>query len=126
MTVYHSVLSLTDVAILAELLNEVAPYWDIFLGQIGVPHNMRDQIKSDNRGHQQFSKCCLLEGLNHWVQSDEMATYGRITAALRGSILSNEVLAKTVEQFAKTHASSTGKPSTCSCKTVYLLSLALR
>ena len=114
MTVYHSEVSPADVDMLESLLDEVAPYWDIFLGQIGVPHNMRDQIKSDNRGHPQFSHCCLLDGLNHWVQSEDRATYGRITAVLRGSILNNEVLAKRVEQFVQSYIYSLCKFSTCS------------
>ena len=121
MTVYHSEVSPHHVDMLAELLREVAPYWDIFLGQIGVPHNMRDQIQRDNRGHPQFSHCCLLDGLNHWVQSEDRATYGRITAVLRGSILNNEVLAREVEQLVQCHSSSLRKLSTCSPTLYYKL-----
>ena len=102
---YMHVVLLADVDLLANLLYELAAYWEVFLGQLGLPQYLQDRIKTDNGGLPMFSVRCLLDGLHHWVQSDDRPTYGRITAVLRGSVLNNEVLAKRVEQFVESHTS---------------------
>ena len=98
--VAHAVVSPADVDMLAELLSEVAAHWDLFLGQLGLPQYVRDVIKNHNANMAKFSVRCLLEGLHGWVESEDRPTYGRITAALRGSTVRNEALAQRVEQFA--------------------------
>ena len=95
-----------DVDMLAGLLSEVAAHWDIFLSQLGVTKAVRDELRHDNARMPKFSVRCLLEGLHHWVESEDRPTYGRITATLRGSTVRNESLAQRVEQFAETHTSS--------------------
>ena len=100
-----------DVDMLAELLSEVAAHWDLFLGQLGLPQHVRDEIRHDNARMAKFSKRCLLEGLHGWVESEDRPTYGRITTALRGSTVRNEALAQRVEQFAE-------RQQTCKSDTV--------
>ena len=103
-TVAHAVVSPADVDMLAELLSEVAAHWDLFLGQLGLPQHKRDVIRQDNARMAKFSVRCLLDGLHGWVESEDRPTYGRITAALRGSTVCNEALAQRVEQFAERHS----------------------
>ena len=62
-------------------------------------------IKNGNARMAKFSVRCLLEGLRGWVESEDRPTYGRITAALRGSTVCNELLVQRVEQFTESHSS---------------------
>ena len=87
------------VAGLAEVLVGVAGSWDIFLGQLGVKTGEIDCIRSDHQSN--FSKRCLLQGLDHWVLSDASPTYERVARALRGDMLHQDQLAVEVEEFAK-------------------------
>ena len=100
-------MSAADVDMLAGLLSEVAAHWDLFLGQLGLPQHVLEQIKYDNARYPKFCQRCLLEGLHCWMESEDRPTYGRITAALRRSTVRSEALAQRVEQFAERQHSST-------------------
>ena len=115
-TVAHAVVSPADVDMVAELLSEVAAHWDLFLGQLGLPQHKRDVIKNDNANKAKFSVRCLLDGLHGWVESEDRPTYGRITAALRGSTVCNEALAQRVEQFAESHSSGMSNAAVIICE----------
>ena len=86
---------------LASVLIGVAGSWDLFLGQLGIDSGEIDCIRNDNAQKSNFSKRCLLQGLDHWVLSDASPTYERVARALRGDMLHQDQLAVEVEQFAK-------------------------
>ena len=86
---------------LADVLVGVAGSWDIFLGQLSVDSGEIDCIRNDNAQKSNFSKRCLLQGLDHWVLSDASPTFERVARALRGDMLHQDQLAVEVEQFAK-------------------------
>ena len=88
------------VAELAALLDEMAAYWNLFLGQLGVPQGKLDQIQLQSVGQPKVAQYCLTRGLHHWVVSDESPTYETIIAVLNGDFLPNKPLARKVEVFA--------------------------
>ena len=88
------------VAALMELLvTDLAGRWELFVGQLGVSQGVRDQIKRDNNDKPQASKHCLQSGLSCWVNSDDLPTYSKISAVLRGRTVTNKSLARKVEQL---------------------------
>ena len=100
------------VAELAALLDEMAAYWNLFLGQLGVSHGKLDQIQLQSIGQPNVAQYCLTRGLHHWVVSDESPTYEKIIAVFNGNFLTNRPLARKVEDFAQSvetvpHASTT-------------------
>ena len=100
------------VAELAALLDEMAAYWNLFLGQLGVPQGKLDQIQLQSIGQPNVAQYCLTRALHHWVVSDESPTYEKIIAVFNGNFLTNRPLARKVEEFAQSvetvpHASTT-------------------
>ena len=87
------------VAALMELLADLAGRWELFVGQLGVSQGVREQINRDNAHKPDFSKHCLQSGLYCWVNSDDLPTYSKISAVLRGRTVTNESLARKVEQL---------------------------
>ena len=107
-----SVVTAERVAELAALLDEMAAYWNLFLGQLGVSHGKLDQIQLQSIGQPNMAQYCLTRGLHHWVVSDERPTYEKIIAVFNGNFLANRPLARKVEEFAQSvetvpHASTT-------------------
>ena len=100
---YHlfppSVVTVERVAELAALLDEMAAYWNLFLGQLGVPQGKLDQIQLQSVGQPNVAQYCLTRGLHHWVVSDDNATYEKIIAVFNGRFLTNIPLARKVEEF---------------------------
>ena len=97
-----AVVSLEDVDMLAGLLSEVAAYWDLFLGHLGVSPEVRDEIRHDNARMPKFCQRSLLDGLCRWVESEEQPSYSRLTAALR-KMAASELLLEKVVHFADSH-----------------------
>ena len=87
------------VAELAALLDEMAAYWNLFLGQLGVPQGKLDQIQLQSVGQPNVAQYCLTRGLHHWVISNDSPTFERIIAILNGDFLTNKPLARRVEEF---------------------------
>ena len=107
-----SVVTVEIVAELAALLDEMAAYWNLFLGQLGVPQGKLDQIQLQSIGQPNMAQYCLTRGLHHWVVSNESPTYEKIIAVFNGNFLTNRPLARKVEEFAQSvetvpHASTT-------------------
>ena len=107
-----SVVTVERVSELAALLDEMAAYWNLFLGQLGVSHGKLDQIQLQSIGQPNVAQYCLTRGLHHWVVSDESPTYEKIIAVFNGNFLTNRPLARKVEEFAQSvetvpHASTT-------------------
>ena len=96
-----SVVTVDKVDQLAALLCEEAAEWFIFLGQLGVSVSTRDQLREENAGRPRAAQKCLIEGLHHWVVSDESPTYEKIIAVFNGNFLTNRPLARKVEEFAQ-------------------------
>ena len=94
-----SVVTVNRVAELAALLDEMAVYWNLFLGQLGVPQGKLDQIQLQSVGQPNMAQYCLTRGLHHWVVSDECPTYEKIIAVFNGNFLTNRPLARKVEEF---------------------------
>ena len=106
------VVTVERVAELAALLDEMAAYWNLFLGQLGVSHGKLDQIQLQSIGQPNMAQYCLTRGLHHWVVSDKRPTYEKIIAVFNGNFLTNRPLARKVEEFAQSvetvpHASTT-------------------
>ena len=106
------VVTVERVAELAALLDEMAAYWNLFLGQLGVSHRKLDQIQLQSIGQPNMAQYCLTRGLHLWVVSDESPTYEKIIAVFNGNFLTNRPLARKVEEFARSvetvpHASTT-------------------
>ena len=95
------VVTVERVAELAALLDEMAAYWNLFLGQLGVSHGKLDQIQLQSIGQPNMAQYCLTRGLHHWVVSDESPTYEKIIAVFNGKSLANRPLARNVEEFAE-------------------------
>ena len=107
-----SVVTVERVAEVAALLDEMAAFWNLFLGQLGVPQGKLDQIQLQSVGQPNVAQYCLTRGLHHWVVSDESPTYEKIIAVFNGNFLPNRPLARKVEEFAQSvetipHASTT-------------------
>ena len=96
-----SVVTVERVAELAALLDEMAAYWNLFLGQLGVSHWKLDQIQLQSIGQPNMAQYCLTRGLHHWVVSDESPTYEKIIAVFNSKSLANRPLARNVEEFAE-------------------------
>ena len=96
-----SVVTVERVAELAALLDEMAAYWNLFLGQLGVSQGKMDQIQLQSIGQPNVAQYCLTRGLHHWVVSDESPTYEKIIAVFNGNFLTNRPLARKVEEFAQ-------------------------
>ena len=94
-----SVVTVDKVDQLAALLCEEAAEWYLFLGQLGVSVSTRDQLSEKNAGRPRAAQKCLLEGLHHWVVSDDSPTYEKIIAVFNGNFLPNRPLARKVEEF---------------------------
>ena len=108
-----SVVTVDMVDQLAALLCEEAAEWNPFLGQLGVSRGKRDELREEMAGRPRAAQKCLIEGLHHWVVSDESPTYEKIVAVFNGNFLTNRPLARKVEEFAQSvetvsHASATG------------------
>ena len=106
------VVTVERVAELAALLDEMAAYWNLFLGQLGVSHGKLDQIQLQSIGQPNMAQYCLTRGLHHWVVSDESPTYEKIIAVFNGNFLTYRPLARKVEEFSQSvetvpHASTT-------------------
>ena len=107
-----SVVTVERVAELAALLDEMAAYWNLLLGQLGVPQGKLDQIQLQSIGQPNVAQYCLTRGLHHWMVSDASPTCEKIFAVFNGNFLTNRPLARKVEEFAQSvetvpHASTT-------------------
>ena len=107
-----SVVTVDKVDQLAALLCEEAAEWNPFLGQLGVSRGKRDELREEMAGRPRAAQKCLIEGLHHWVVSDESPTYEKIIAVFNGNFLTNRPLARKVVEFAQSvetvpHASTT-------------------
>ena len=105
-------MTVDKVDLLAALLCEEAAEWNPFLGQLGVSRGKRDELREEMAGRPRAAQKCLIEGLHHWVVSDECPTYEKIIAVFNGNFLTNRPLARKVEEFAQSvetvpHASTT-------------------
>ena len=89
------------VAGLIKVLDAIAADWYMFIGQLGVPSYVADQIKKDCSGERWQCKACLSRGLYYWVSSDDSPTYEKIVAVLDGDVVPNKPLAKWVEELFK-------------------------
>ena len=111
-TFIPAVVTVDKVDQLTALVVEVAADWCLFLGQLGVSKGKRDELSEEMAGRSSAAQKCLLEGLHHWVVSNESPTYEKIIAVFNGNFLTNRPLARKVEEFAQSvetvpHASTT-------------------
>ena len=86
---------------LVALIAEEAAEWYLFLGQLKVSKGKRDELREENAGRPRATQKCLIEGLHHWVVSNESPTYEKIIAVFSGNFLTNKPLATKVKLYAE-------------------------
>ena len=95
-----------DVSELAAQLNDIAAMWDLFVGLLGVPPPVQDQIRLQRDKHPKFAQICLVDGLQYWVESDPSPTVEKVIAALSSEVINNKPLAAEIGR-------KWGVPGTC-------------
>ena len=83
----------SDITKLQAQLNSIAGFWDLFVGQLGVPPAVQDQISLKRASHPRLAQICLVDGLQHWVESDPLPTVEKIIAALSSEVINKKLLA---------------------------------
>lgn len=87
------VVSPDDVSDLAVFLNDLAAGWELFLGLLKVSRSVRSRIKQEHAHSPNYSQICLLDGLEHWVISQEHPTFESIVEVLNSTPIDNKALA---------------------------------
>ena len=97
----HTAIVPEHIGPLTNLLIEIAGVWELFFVQLGLSGGVVYQIRQDNAQKPDFSKHCLMDGLQRWIQSkDNPATFEKISAVLNGKTVPNQPLGLLIEQFA--------------------------
>ena len=86
------------IAQLVTALQPIAPSWDLFGEQIGIPKDEIDKIGTSVGAAPNRVSKCLSDAMTWWLNNSHNPTYEKIIDALEGPVVSNRRLAGTIRE----------------------------